>query len=97
MDFGLLWYDGDPRRKLEDKIGQAAQRYREKFGRWPNTCFVHPDIVNGHGDQELRIVCQQRKPRTTIRVLSAPNVLRHHYWLGISNGDGAAQRKGAVN
>ena len=33
MDVGLLWYDSDPRRELEEKIGQAAQRYREKYGR----------------------------------------------------------------
>ena len=41
MDFGLLWHDGDAARPLEEKIGRAARRYREKYGREPNTCYVH--------------------------------------------------------
>ena len=97
MDVGLLWYDSDPRRELEDKIGQAARRYREKYGRWPNTCFVHPKTVNGQGDQVLRVACQPRNRKATIRVVSAGNVLLHHYWLGISDGLSADTKKIPVN
>ena len=75
MEIGLLWYDGDPRRALEDKIGRAARRYREKFGRWPNTCYVHRQAVEA--------ACQVRlADRAAIRVLPAANILRHHFWLG---------------
>jgi hypothetical protein len=85
METGLLWYDDDPRRGLEDKVEQAARRYREKYGRWPNTCYVHPQVVADHLGQELQVVCS-RKQRRVIRVVPAPNILLHHYWLGETTG-----------
>lgn len=97
MDMGLLWYDDDPRRALEDKVGRAAQRYREKYGRWPNTCFVHPEAVADHLGQEIRVACQPRRSRTTIRVLSAPNILLHHYWLGENAKQRASRQKRAAS
>jgi hypothetical protein len=86
MDIGLLWYDNDPRSTLEDKIGRAAERYRAKYGRWPNTCYVHPlAVVEPAGQAQL--ACPLNGSRTTIRVLAAPNILLHHLWLGESVGD----------
>jgi hypothetical protein len=93
MDIGLLWYDGDPKRPLEDKIGQAARRYREKYGRWPNTCYVHPKAVNGQAGEELRPL----DASAAIRVLSAPNILLHHFWLGESNDGVTASPRKAAN
>jgi hypothetical protein len=84
MKSGLLWYDSDPRRALEDKIGLAALRYHEKYGQWPNTCFVHPQAMAGRTEQELLIACPVRTNRATIHVVSASNVLLHHFWLGES-------------
>jgi hypothetical protein len=81
MKSGLLWYDNDPRRPLEDKIGQAARRYHEKYGSWPNTCFVHPQAMADDGDQPFSIL-NPEKQQGTIQVLSAANVLLHHFWLG---------------
>jgi hypothetical protein len=80
---GLLWYDGS-RRTLEDKIIRAAQRYREKYGRWPDTCYVHSRAVADLAEQKLQIVCKPENDRTMLRVLSAPNILLHHLWLGES-------------
>ena len=80
MNVGLLWYDNDAKRTLEDKIGQAAKRYREKYGRWPNTCYVHLD------QRELADY-RLENGRDPIQVLSAPNILLHHLWLGESAGD----------
>jgi len=91
MDTGLLWYDGDPKRSLEDKIEQAAERYREKYGRWPNTCYVHPQAAGNHTVDELHLACQSRNPTTTIRVISARNILLHHFWLGENNQQAAPQ------
>ena len=84
MQTGLLWYDDDPRRGLEDKIGRAAQRYREKYGRWPNACYVHPQGVADHQGQELRVACSHTERQRTVRVVSAPNILLHQYWLAKS-------------
>jgi hypothetical protein len=91
MQVGLLWYDGDAQCLLEEKVGKAAQRYREKFGRWPNTCYVHPQTVSGDGDQKVRVAGSSRGVERTINILPAPNVLLHHYWVGEStqsNDDG---------
>ena len=95
MEIGLLWYDGDPKRPLEDKIGQAAERYREKYGRWPNTCYVHPQAVGQRGGGDVSLDNGSRNPNAMIRVLSAPNILLHHLWLGESNDRGARLRKAA--
>jgi len=35
METGLLWYDGDPKRALSEKIERAAEHYRKKRGVWP--------------------------------------------------------------
>ena len=81
MDIGLLWYDGDPKRTLEEKVETAARRYHEKFGRWPNRCHVHPQVLDdGHTD--LSLLIRVGESHLDIRVLSAPNILLHHYWIG---------------
>jgi hypothetical protein len=93
MDIGLLWYDNDPRRTLEDKIGLAAERYREKYGRWPNTCYVHPQAMVEPIEQGQHMACRLKNSRTTIQVLSAPNILLHHLWLGESVSDPLDKRR----
>lgn len=95
MEIGLLWYDDNPRRELEDKVGEAAQRYRAKYGRWPNTCYVHPQMVAERLEQELRVACPKRS-RTVIRVMSAPNILPHHYWLGETTKKPAKRARAAA-
>jgi hypothetical protein len=87
MDFGLLWYDGDPRRPLEEKIERAARRYREKFGRRPNTCFVHPQLVHERSGKKKHVA----DPPATIRVVSAPTVLLHHFWVGVCTKNGSVK------
>jgi hypothetical protein len=88
MDFGLLWYDGDPQRPLEDKVECAAQRYREKYGRRPNTCFVHPQLVPGQSGEGA----QPTDPPGTVRVVPAPNVLLHHFWVGVCAKNGPVKK-----
>ena len=73
MPWGLLWYDGDPKRPLEEKVRRAATRYVEKYGRKPNRCFVHPEAV---GDESVGTEVNDCK------VITSPTVLRHHFWIG---------------
>ncbi len=96
MEVGLLWYDGDPKRPLEDKIGRAAERYRQKYGRWPNTCYVHPQVVDGQASGGLCLACQAKSAPATIRVLPAANILVHHFWVGEAKDGGrdGGRRKG---
>jgi len=72
MKEGLLWYD-DSGRDLADKVGQAARRYRKKFGAPPDACYVHPSALKGNG---------KVKDVGGVRVMALPSVLRHHFWLG---------------
>lgn len=44
MEIGMLWYDNSPT-ALKDRVKQAAGYYTEKYGRKPNLCFVHPDML----------------------------------------------------
>ena len=73
MTIGLLWYDNDPKRSLEDKILAGAQRYQAKFGQFPNTCLVHPTSL---GPEQVRV--------QGLSVVGAQNVLPHHFFLGVS-------------
>jgi len=77
MQVGLLWYDDDPSRDLAQKVGQAARRYRQKFGRRPNICYVHPSLVDG----KVRRV-------DGVRVAPLPSILQHHFWVGEEEAQG---------
>lgn len=74
MKVGLLWYDGDPRRRVEEKIRRAAQRYQERFGREPDTCYVNPAVL-----------AQVQEPPSHLRVVGKPNILPHHFLVGIAD------------
>ena len=73
MKEGLLWYDDNPGRDLAEKIGRAARRYRQKFGKAPDICYVHPSTLNGNG---------KAQKVGGMRVAPLPSVLRHHFWVG---------------
>lgn len=80
MLVGLLWYDKDPKIPFAQKVEEAAERYREKYGVEPNTCYVNPTtlpagvVVPGF---ELRVWA-------TIR----PD----HFWIGVSEDAQPAPR-----
>jgi hypothetical protein len=58
---------------LAEKVGQAARRYRQKFGAPPDACYVHPSALKDNG---------RVKEVGGVRVMALPSVLRHHFWLG---------------
>ncbi len=68
---GLLWFDDSPTRSMVDKVGNAVQRYQQKYGHAPDVCYVHPGLMPEH---EVSI--------GPVKVLPAPTVLLHHFWLG---------------
>jgi len=84
MEIGLLWFDNDPRKGLEEKIRQAAGRYAEKFGQPANLCFLNPATLlagapAANGSWE--VVFEGR----AIKVRTAPQVLPHHFWIGVAS------------
>jgi len=86
MDTGLLWFDDDPGRKLEDKVKRAATYYKNKFGCAPDLCFVHPSMFGDNGNG-------QAKDADGVEIRVGRAVLPHHLWVGVS--DDGAQKAGA--
>ena len=78
MDVGMLWFDDDPKRGLEEKIARAVAHYRDKYGQAPTLCFVNPGTLNGGPDVAAGV-----------QVRSARSVLPNHFWVGV--GDPAAR------
>lgn len=74
MKQGLLWFDNDPKGSLEEKIARAAERYSQKFGHRPDTCYVNPQLVSS----------QEIVTSNGVRVMAAKHVLPHHFWLGVA-------------
>ena len=84
MEEGLLWYDAEPKRPAAQKIDDAVTRYRERFGRAPNCCHVHPDTV---------------VPHASVQVVANPRILPHYYWVGVDASlpqARTARRRGAA-
>ncbi len=91
MKSGLLWYDADPKKPIWDKIQEAAQRYYEKFGVRPNTCFVNPSALPQEGGAAEKL--DGKKPGhgrpavapEALHVAAKATILPNHIWLGISD------------
>lgn len=80
---GLLWYDNDPKAGLEEKIRRAVTRYREKYGRLANVCYVNPVTLSGRlsGEGSFDLPLGNGM---SVRVVQVRNVLPHHFWVGVS-------------
>lgn len=74
IEVGLLWFDDDPGKGLEEKVHAVAARYWRKFGEPPNVCFVHPATLGDNG--KLRMV-------GNVLLKSRRTVLRNHFWVGV--------------
>lgn len=74
MKQGMLWYDDAPGRSLEDKIARAVAYYQHKYGDRPNVCYVHPSSLPAGFEH-----------REGIKILTATDVLPHHFWIGIAS------------
>jgi len=73
LTIGLLWFDNDPTRTLEDKIVRAAQRYQKKHGHAPDTCYVNRGAMEGDKQQI-----------NGLHVVAVHNVLPHHFFVGVA-------------
>ncbi len=78
MRVGLLWFDDDPKKELSLKVEEAAERYFEKFGLWPNVCYVSPATLPLPRDA----VGMEGVHLDGLRVLSSPLILPDHFWVG---------------
>ena len=72
----LLWFD-DSDKSLEDKVKQAAARYRRKHGKPPTLCLVHTATFDD---------IAQVKHTVGIEIRVGRSVLPDHFWIGREAG-----------
>ncbi len=72
MKQGWLWYDNDPKKTLEAKLAEAAQRYKLKFGIEPSVCYINPAQL---GSKEAA--------KGKVKLISASAVSPNYLWLEI--------------
>lgn len=89
MKEGMLWLDDDKKRPLAEKgqgqpwLGRAADYYRRKYGRAPDTCQVNPKMMQNGQAEPVSAV-------GTVTVSTSRMVLMHHFWLGVEDESGQA-------
>ena len=70
VEVGLLWFDDNPKVPLAIKVENAVRRYRERFGRMPEVCYVHPRTLAGA--EELPV---------HLRVIERATIQPNHFWV----------------
>ena len=80
MNIGMLWFDNDPKSGLNAKIERAASYYRDKYGKTPNVCFVHPSMLSAaatpNGNEGMK--------SSLIEVRTSPSIRPNHFWIGVN-------------
>jgi len=83
MELGMLWFDGESQRPLQERLDRAARYYAQKYGRPANTCYVHPStITNGAKAAESRAT-KREQCVAGLTVRPSRTVLPNHFWLGV--------------
>jgi hypothetical protein len=69
----MLWFD-DSSATLKSKIQKAADYYHKKYGRLPDLCLVHPNMLKDVKLEEEKITIRPYRP-----------VLPGHIWIGVED------------
>ena len=80
---GLLWFDDTPTRPTADKIAHAVARYRQKYGRSPDVCYVNPACLAPSDTSD----------GAAVQVVAAKSVLPNHFWLGVHETPAQAEAR----
>ena len=73
MHTGMLWFDNSSE-TLNSKIQKAADYYHKKYGRLPDLCLVHPNMLKDTKVDGGRITIRPYRP-----------VLPGHIWIGVED------------
>ena len=73
MHTGMLWFD-DSQSTLTTKIQKAMEYYHKKYGRVPDLCLVHPNMLKDSKLDEDGITVRPYRP-----------VLPGHIWIGVED------------
>jgi hypothetical protein len=77
MNTGMLWFDNDPKKTLDAKVLQAADYFKHKYGRMPDTCMVNP--------LNLPETSPGSEPAKAGRITILPfrSIMPGHLWIGL--------------
>ena len=94
MDIGMLWFDNDNKTDLQLKIERAAAYYRNKYGKTPNLCFVHPCMIPKNPEESLPNDASQEAENPPINsqgveIRTSNTMLPNHFWIGINRQESA--------
>jgi len=89
MDIGMLWFDNDNKSDLQLKIERAAAYYRNKYGKTPNLCFVHPCMIPKVPGESLpndtsSEADNHRINSQGVEIRTSNTMLPNHFWIGIN-------------
>jgi len=73
MHTGMLWFDNS-QTELNTKIQKAVDYYHKKYGRIPDLCLVHPNMLKDTILHKDKITVRPYRP-----------VLPGHIWVGIED------------
>ena len=71
---GMLWYDGDKKTSLVNKVETAVAYYRKKYGQEPDFCFANPEMLD-----------TAEVDAGEIKVKARASVQANHLWIGRKN------------
>ncbi|MEW5868102.1 MAG: hypothetical protein AB1894_02420 [Chloroflexota bacterium] len=93
MNVGMLWFDNDPKSGLTTKVARAAAYYRNKYGKTPTLCFVHPSMLTKGSAATAEPIIEEKSMVTEgMEIRSNPSVLPNHFWIGVNGlSDGKAK------
>lgn len=80
MNVGMLWFDNDRKRELNERVTRAAMYYQQKYGQKPTLCYVHPSMLPEKTGTENG----QKYKAGEIEIRGAPVVLPNHFWIGLN-------------
>jgi len=95
MDIGMLWYDADARRTLNEKVARAVEHYKAKYGATPTVCFVNPAVLKDAPRGALDVAGRRSPSGDGVLLRPSRAVMANHFWIGVArtrtgNGNGAA-------
>lgn len=76
MNFGMLWFDNNPRKTLAEIIDEASTYYQKKYKLTPNKCFVNPSMLSNEDKNSKKLWIGG------VRIESTQTVLPNHIWIG---------------
>ncbi len=84
LKLGLLWFDDDAKRKVVEKLDEAAERYEERFGVRPTLAHLNPTQAEGLVHRRMQIC-------------GDPGLRRNYFLVGVDENDAPAEPRAAAS